>query len=185
MSPTRKPALVVVTSIAIVLAGLGLLAALALDARLAWVDRSISAIEARYARLQGVADATGRIKDAAAEVAAQFTLSAFPASLEAGLAATTLQQNVRQLADSVNVNIVTMQNLPARSEEGFDSLLVMMTAMGSPESIHRFVLGLAGSQPRLFVDSVTLGTAPARARNVPSEGDIIMRITIGAYRLRS
>jgi hypothetical protein len=185
MSPIRKPALAVLASTATVLIALGVLAAFSLHTRLAWVDRSISAIEARYSRLQGVVEAAAPINDAAAQVAAQFSLFAFPATLESGLAATTLQQSVRQLADSVGVNIVTMQDLPPRTEDGFESLLVMMTATGPSESIHRFVLGLGGAQPRLFVDSATLGAAPARARGVSSGGDLIMRVTIGAYRLQS
>jgi hypothetical protein len=184
MTTMRKPALVVLVSIVIALLALGALAAASLHARLEWADRSLSTIEARHARLQGVVNAAAQIREATAAAAAQFSLFAFPASTEPGLAATTLQQHVRQLADTNGVSIVTMQNLPPRPAEGFESVLVTVTATGAPESIHGFVLGLEGRQPRLFVDSVTLGQAPARARGVSSGGDLIMRITIGAYRLQ-
>lgn len=182
MNPARKRAYQVVVAIALVVLGL---IVWGVDLVVGYSGRLASALESvgpRHARLQGILDARDEIGTSLALAGRRLDAHAYPASMESGLAATAIQQRIRDAAASADLTITTTETRPARMQGGFEAILMTVNATGSIDSIFGFLSGLQASEPRLFVDAMTLGAL--RARNqAAQEPQLAARITIGGYRL--
>lgn len=182
MNPARKRAYQVVAVIALLASGLG---AWGVDLVIGYSGRLAGALESvapRHARLQGILDAREQTGASLALAGRRLDAHAYPSSMESGLAATAIQQRIRDAAASADLTIATTETRPARAQDGFEAILLTVNATGSMDSIFGFLSGLQASEPRLFIDAMTLGVLRARTQ-APQEQQLAARITIGGYRL--
>lgn len=182
MKAPQKRAYQVVVAIALLTLGLSVWA---VDLVVGYTGRIASTLESvapRHARLQGILEAREEIESALALAGRRLDAYAYPSSMESGLAATAIQQRIRDAATSAGFTITTTETRPSRTQSGFESIFLTVHATGSLEAIYGLLSGLQASEPHLFVDAMTLGVLRARNQGTP-EPQLAARITIGGYRL--
>ncbi len=180
---TRRRARMLTVVGASVLAAV-LLLALAVDVALnrhAWAVRTLDEIEPRHARLQGLVQARPTLEQLREQQARKLAQYAY-SSRDGGQATTLLQQRVRELATGAGLDVVSIQGLPARADEGFEVLQVSISVTGPIEAIQGLLIGLATSQPALHVDTATLGLGQVRRADAVQGAELIARLVLSAYR---
>lgn len=80
------------------------------------------------------------------------------------LAATRLQQQVRQAVESNGGNIISTQILPTASEGLFTRVAIKVQMTGDTDAVQKMLYSLEASSPLLFVDNMQIRARTIRQR---------------------
>lgn len=101
------------------------------------------------------------------------------------LAATTLQQRVRQVVQSNGGNLVSTQILPVAVEEGFTRVALRIQMTGDTTAVQRMLHALESSRPLLFVDALQIRAQPVRqnrrGNTVTEEMQLVTQFELAGY----
>lgn len=120
----------------------------------------IDRIEPRIARLQGLIDYEGQLREAAVVVDSQVLELVYPASEDQDAVAAELQTQVRDIFDKAGLSVSNSQVLPVRAQGNFDYIGVKLTVKGSLPALDEALAGIAAYMPLVLVES--LDVYPAR-----------------------
>jgi general secretion pathway protein M len=148
-----RPTIIVGSSL-----GLVLLLALYLMLQL-WFLRQdfagqIEAIQPRTARLLGMLDSVDQLGFASDTAHSMLRELVYPADQNSAKAASSLQQNVRELLTSAGLSVSGSQILPQRKSQRFDRLSLDITAKGNIDALDEALSALELMRPLVFVKSV-------------------------------
>lgn len=80
------------------------------------------------------------------------------------LAATSLQQRVRQAVESNGGNLVSTQILPVVAEDGFARVAIRVQMTGDTEAVQKMLYTLESARPLVFIDALQVRAQPVRRR---------------------
>lgn len=80
------------------------------------------------------------------------------------LAATSLQQRVRQAVESNGGNLVSTQILPVVAEDGFSRVAIRVQMTGDIDAVQKMLYALESARPLSFIDALQIRAQPVRRR---------------------
>lgn len=126
------------------------------------VQKSLTDLEPRYARLLGLIEQQSTLKGLGDQAAAQLVRLAYPASQDPTQTGNDAQQRIRTLFADSRLDIVSIQVLPPPKGDGpFERIQINLRVEGELVGIQSALSALAAQTPRVLVDSVTLQTIGA------------------------
>lgn len=149
--------------------------------RYEWANATLSSIEPRYARLQGILEFEDDFRRAAAELDENLAKMAYPPDLPADRAASQLQESVRGLADTNGLVVASSQILAIQDHELIELVQVSIVADGTSEELRDFFLALRDKQPRIHVSALVIQAGRGRV----SSDKVRTNLTVGVFRLKS
>ncbi len=185
-------AFVVVAATAAVVVGLLLYVLINLwSLRQGYVEQ-IETITPRTARLLGIVQSADALIDA--DLQASFILEdvAYPAQPDAAATEAAMQRDVRELVTAAGLSVSGSQILPRQAHEGYERLVLDLTAEGNIDSLEQALEALEEMRPLVFVQSLSVKPARASRRRTRQpepevEGDtrrLTARFKLTALRLK-
>ncbi|WP_409524919.1 type II secretion system protein GspM [Nitrincola sp. MINF-07-Sa-05] len=141
----------------------------------------IDSLEPRIARLIGITQSHAELLEANLEIDAQLAELAYPASQDATATGTVMQQVVRNLTQSVGMEVTGSQILPARSEGNLEFISLNLTLTGELGALESLLLDLPSVRPLVFVDSIVI--QPARVRSGSGVQSLMVQMGLTSVRL--
>lgn len=135
---------------------------------------SIESITPRTARLLGIVQSADALIEA--DIQASFILEdvAYPAQPDAAAAAAAMQRDVRELVTAAGLSVSGSQILPRQAQEGFDRLVLDITAEGNIDSLEQALEALEEMRPLVFVQSLSVKPARvSRRRSRQAEPEVV------------
>lgn len=127
----------------------------------------IAAIQPRTSRLLGIAASVDQLETANGVAESRLRMLAYSADQDSATSAATMQQSVRELLTAAGLLVVGSQILPQRSFQGFDRLILDITAIGNIDALDEALSSLESVRPLVLVE--TLKVSPERSRR-PARG---------------
>lgn len=135
----------------------------------------------RIARLQGIQQVEGLLRESSGLVQQQSARLVYPASAERTSVAAAMQSDVRQLMTEAGLTVSNSQVLPVREEEKFDYIGVKLTVAGDVASLDRALAELADFTPMIIVESLDVWPTRQRSR----QGETAQQDATASLRLLS
>lgn len=127
-------------------------------------QEEIDKLEPRVARLKGLREYEGPLRESADAVAKQVENLVYPATADRATVAADLQANVRRVLVEAGLSVSNSQVLPVREEDAFDHIGVKLTVSGSLASLDAALAAITGYLPLLLVESLEVWPARAKRR---------------------
>lgn len=128
-----------------------------------WAQANLAELEPRHARLQGLQAALPDLTAATARAQATLNEHAYPAAQDATKAGNDAQQRIRTIFEASQLTINSLQVLPPKDSERFQSVTISLQAEGTLAELHAALLKLRDEKPSIQVDSFSLqSTGPVR-----------------------
>lgn len=128
-----------------------------------WAQASLEQLEPRHARLQGVQAMLPELTAATARAQATLNQHSYPATQDATKAGNDAQQRIRTLFEASQLTINSLQVLPPKDSERFQSIAISLQVEGTLAEIQAALLKLRDDKPSIQVDSFSLqSTGPVR-----------------------
>lgn len=129
----------------------------------AWALDSMAQLEPRHARLQGVQAMLPELTAATARAQATLNEHSYPADQDAAKAGNDAQQRIRSIFEASQLTINSLQVLPPKDSERFQSIAISLQVEGTLPEMHAALLKLRDQKPSIQVDSFSLqSTGPVR-----------------------
>ena len=135
----------------------------------------IDRVEPRIARLQGLIDNEGQLREAAALVDSQVLTLVYPAVDDQATVAANLQTQVRDIFSKAGLSVTNSQVLPAREQGNFDYIGVKLTVTGGLPALDEALAAIGTYMPLVLVESLDI--YPARSRSKRDSGNAGQVIT--------
>lgn len=135
----------------------------------------------RIARMQGIQQVEGQLRESAGMVQQQSARLVYPATAERTSVAASMQAEVRQLMTEAGLTVSNSQVLPVREEEKFDYISVKLTVTGDVASLDRALAELADFAPLIIVESLDVWPTRQRLR----QGEEVAQNATASLRLLS
>jgi general secretion pathway protein M len=151
---------------------------------LQWFEygREIERLEPRIARLAGLIASEGKLRESSGELESRIYSVVIPAGTPTASAAASLQKDVRELATAAGLSVNNSQVLPPRELETLQKLAVRLRLDGDLAALDRFLEELAGFEPLILVESITIAPARSNRRRGGPQGEL--RIDVQVMSLR-
>ena len=125
--------------------------------------RDMERLPQRIARLQGLQEVEGQLRDSSGVVQQTTARLAYPSTAERASIAASMQSDVRQLMADAGLTVSNSQVLPVREEESFDYIGVKLTVAGDIDALDRTLAAMADFTPLIIVEG--LDVWPTRQRS--------------------
>jgi len=133
----------------------------------------IESIEPRTARLLGLSESTERLTTAGLQADAILEQVAYPEQRDSATTSAAMQQDVREQLIAAGMSISGSQIRPRQSEDGYDRLVLDLTAEGNIGALEQALLALEEMRPLVFVKELAIKPARvSRRRNRHSGSEI-------------
>lgn len=140
-------------------------------------------IAPRYARLSGVRERGDAILAAGAQAQELLGQLAYPAAADVGEIGTSLQQKIRQLAETAELRVAGSQILPVRDHEGLSVVTVSGTLEGDTGALAAFLMALAAEAPPIAVEKLAVQAPRAIRRVGDTNANVNIQMTMSVLRL--
>lgn len=124
----------------------------------------IEAIQPRTARLLGILDSVDQLRLASDTARGMLRELVYPADQDRAKAASSLQQNVRELLTSAGLSVSGSQILPQRKSHRFHRLSLDIKAEGNIDALDEALSSLESMRPLVFVESLKVEPQRTRSR---------------------
>jgi general secretion pathway protein M len=114
----------------------------------------IEAIQPRTARLLGMLESVDQLDLASGTARSMLRELVYAVDQDSAKAASSLQQNVRELLTSAGLSVSGSQILPQRKSDKFDRLSLNITAEGNINALDEALSSLELMRPLVFVESL-------------------------------
>lgn len=118
----------------------------------------------RIARLQGLQEVEGQLRESSSRVQQTTSMLSYPANAEQASVAASMQSDVRQVMSEAGLTVSNSQVMPVREEEKFDFIGVKLTVAGDIADLDTALAELASFSPLIIVEG--LDVWPTRQRSV-------------------
>lgn len=125
------------------------------------IAQSLSDLEPRYARMLGLLARKADLLAASESAKAQLKLKAYPMEQDSTVSGNDAQQRIRALFADSRLNVISIQVLAAKEEDGFDKIVIDLRVEGDLTGIQNALALLAAQKPMVTVDEVNLQTIGA------------------------
>ncbi len=122
-------------------------------------------IEPRIARLLGVQQQYDKLKQANEGATAQLTGLIYPATADATMTGTKMQQDVRKAIEKSGMSVVGSKVRAVKVAEGYDEISLDLTVEGGIESLEAMLLEIPNLRPIVVIEETNI--TPKRGRNLP------------------
>jgi general secretion pathway protein M len=147
------------------------------------LEKQLSELEPRYARLQGLLEQQAEMQALQGKLETRLSELAYPAATDVTKAGNDAQQLIRTLLVESKLDVSSIQVLPAKQEGGFDRIPVSLRVEGDITAFHAALLKLSKQAPAVFLDNMTMQTIGAvRPASVQRLGG---QLTLTVFRLRA
>ncbi|BFM21605.1 type II secretion system protein GspM [Gilvimarinus japonicus] len=134
-------------------------------------------IKPKIARLSGLLQTEGQMREANAQAAAELSAIAYGAGEDDNALSTAMQQAVRSVFTAAELTVTGSQIIKPKKVDGFVRVGVSLTARGSVESLVAVVSRIHELQPLVLIERLEL--KPQRARrgsNIGQQLEIRMQL---------
>lgn len=138
-------------------------------------------IEPRIARLLGVKQHHDQLEKANALATTQLAGLIYPATADATMTGTKMQQDVRKAIEKSGMSVVGSRVRAVKIADGYDEISLDVTVEGGMASLESILLALPKLQPIVVIEEANI--KPKQGRNVPHT--VIVRFRLTAARLQS
>ena len=125
----------------------------------------VDALAPRVARLHGLIEYEGQLRDSAVQVDKQVVNLVYPATEDRATVSASLQKNVRQLFVEAGLSVSNSQVMPVREKDTFDYIGLKLTVTGDVAALDAAMIAVAGYMPLLLVESLDVWPARGSSRN--------------------
>jgi general secretion pathway protein M len=123
--------------------------------------QKLAEMEPRFARLLGLVERKSELL-AFSQMSAEFVKSSlYPADQDATLAGNDAQQRIRTVFADSRLDVISIQVLAAKEEEGFDRIPIDLRVEGDLTGLQNALAVLAAQKPLVLVDEATIQTVGA------------------------
>ncbi len=129
----------------------------------------IDALEPRIARLHGLIEYEGQLRESALMVDKQLVNLVYPAIEDSATVSTGLQKDVRQIFVEAGLSVTNIQVLPVREKNAFDYIGLKLTVTGDIAGLDAAMIAIAGYMPLLLVESLDVWPARGSSRSGDSK----------------
>jgi len=145
-----------------------------------WAQESLLQLEPRHARLQGLHAALPELTAANARAQATLSEHAYTAAQDATKAGNDAQQRIRAVFEASQLTVNSLQVLPPKDHELFQTITISLQAEGTLAEMHAALLKLGTEKPSIQVESFSMqSTGPVRPastqRLLGSFGFVVLR----------
>lgn len=147
------------------------------------IEKQLSDLEPRYARLQGLLERQVELRALQGQLETQLARLAYPATDDVTKAGNDAQQLIRTLLVESKLDVSSIQVLPAKQEGSFDRIQISLRAEGDIMAFHAALHKLSNQTPAVLLDNMTLQTIGAvRPASVQRLGG---QLTLAVFRVRA
>jgi len=114
----------------------------------------IDALAPRIARLQGLIEHEGQLRESALKVDKRVERLAYPATEDRATVSARLQKNARQIFVEAGLSVSNSQVLPVREKNAFDYIGLKLTVTGDVAALDTAMIAITGYRPLLLVESL-------------------------------
>ncbi len=125
------------------------------------IESQLADMEPRYARLLGLSSRKSELIAASLSAKNQLKRAAYSAEQTLSIAGNEAQQRIRALFADSRLNVISIQVLPVKAEDGFDRIPIELKVEGDLTGIQNALALLMAQQPQVFIDDVALQTIGA------------------------
>lgn len=145
-------------------------------------SRRIAELEPRYARLAGLLQSEGVLREASAAAAQSLVGLVYPASADMSSVSAIIQQDVRRLLEGAGLAVSGSRVLEPVERDHVLLIPLELTAEGSMEGFERMLAAIHRNRPLMLIDSMELAPQRSRSRRADQRESqslgISMRISV-------
>lgn len=132
-----------------------------------WAQRQLAEVEPRYARLVGLDANRAQLDQALALAQASVARHVYGTGQDASRTGNDAQQRARDVFAKAGLDVVSTQVLPAKQEERFDRIPIVVRVEGELVALHSAMTVLPTLSPSMFVEGMSIQTTGAVKPEVP------------------
>lgn len=147
------------------------------------LQSSLADLEPRFARLLGLVNHRADLQALRNQANAALTRLAYPASQDNAKAGNDAQQAIRTAFASSQLEVISIQVLPAKDEGPFNRIAINLRVEGDLAAMQAALEKLSGQTPAVLVEGVTLQTiGAARPASIQRLGG---QFSLSVFQVRS
>ncbi|NMG70947.1 type II secretion system protein GspM [Parazoarcus communis] len=127
-----------------------------------WAEDTFETLTPRIARLEGMREAAGAVRQARLDADAALGRLAYPGNATADRIGTDLQQRIRAAAEAAGVSVSGSQIIGPRTDAGLEYIPVAFSFEATHAQLSAMLTAVAAQSPVVHVDSLIL--QPQRTR---------------------
>ncbi|QEA13236.1 type II secretion system protein GspM [Comamonas flocculans] len=143
-----------------------------------WAQSQLEQLAPRYARLQGMVQASAAIEAANQQASASLRAYLYPADKTLNQAGNEMQQQIRDALSAAGLRVGSSQVMQSKSElPGLERVQVGIKAEGDLPALQAALLGLQALHPAVWVDSLAVNVMGAARAEAPQNLSIQMELS--------
>ena len=135
--------------------------------RHSWAQDRLTEVEPRYARLAGLDASRAQLDAALASTQASVARHVYGPGQDASRAGNDAQQRARDVFTKAGLDVVSTQVLPAKQEERFDRIPIVVRLEGEVVALQSAMVVLPSLSPSLFVGGMSIQATGVVKPEVP------------------
>lgn len=146
------------------------------------LGESISRIEPRVARMQGLIEREDALQAAVSEVRSVMSDHVYRRASDGESVAASLQADTRRIVGASGMEVTNSQVLPIRRRDDFDYIGVKLVARGTLTQLDQSLAELARFRPVIYVEAIDV--FPNRRRGRGEEEEQVLTVAFELLSLR-
>jgi general secretion pathway protein M len=147
---------------------------------------NLEQLEARHARLLGIAAQRGEIDAALAAAQAVRSANVYPSDGDPVQTGNLVQQRLRDLLTQAGLQVRSSQVMPATEERGLDRIGLSLGLDGDPAALQRALAALEEQSPVVLVDELDIRVQGALQAQRPTQSPrLTVRLRLAVLRERA